>query len=162
MKYIKDALDNHRDDPTTLAWAGHTIAYLGHQRETGVHALERALQLNPNSAAALRSIGWVSNYIGDANRAIESFDALRRLSPLDPVTYATYSGLGAAYSIAGRLEEAVKALEHSRALSVDFTSTLLDLVGSYVALGRDDDAQAAGDKLRTRQPALTIALFRAT
>jgi hypothetical protein len=56
----------------------------------------------------------------------------------------------------------VKALEHSRALSVDFTSTLLDLVGSYVALGRDDDAQAAGDKLRTRQPALTIALFRAT
>ena len=67
-----------------------------------------------------------------------------------------------AYMMQGRFDEAVNALEHSRALSVDFTSTLLDLVGSYVALGRDDDAQAAGDKLRTQQPALTIALFRAT
>ena len=162
LEHVKDALDNHRDDPTTLAWAGHSIAYLGRQFETGMQALERALQLNPNSAVAIGCRGWVSNYIGDTSRAIESFEVLHRLSPLDPYAYATYSGLGVAYCINGQLEEAVKVLEHSRALSSDFTSTLLDLVGCYVALGRDDDAMAAADKLRFRQPDLTLELLRKT
>ncbi|MDA0222909.1 MAG: tetratricopeptide repeat protein [Proteobacteria bacterium] len=67
-----------------------------------------------------------------------------------------------AYMMQGRFDEAVNALEHSHALFGDFATALFDMVACYTALGRIDDAMAAADKLCARQPALTVALFRAT
>jgi len=47
--------------------------------------VEQAVALNPNLAIAWYSRGWVTMMCGEAERSIESFDRMIRLSPLDPL-----------------------------------------------------------------------------
>lgn len=60
LPYAEEVLLDHRDDPTSLAYIGHTLAYVGRQHEKGLQALDRALALNPNSFAAGPSPTWIS------------------------------------------------------------------------------------------------------
>jgi hypothetical protein len=39
-----EVLADHRDDPTALAYAGHSVAYIGRRHERGLRALDRALR----------------------------------------------------------------------------------------------------------------------
>ena len=48
--------------------------------------VEQAVSLNPNLAIAWNCRGWVALMCGEFERAIESFDRMIRLSPLDPLT----------------------------------------------------------------------------
>jgi adenylate cyclase len=46
--------------------------------------VDRAVTLNPNLAVAWVSRGWVAAICCEAETAIESFNQMIRLSPLDP------------------------------------------------------------------------------
>ncbi|WP_228141847.1 hypothetical protein, partial [Acinetobacter baumannii] len=70
------------EDPYVLATAGHVLTYLGHEYERGIAMVEQAVALNPNLAIAWYSRGFVCLMCDEAERAIESFDRMIRLSPL--------------------------------------------------------------------------------
>ena len=73
-----------RDDPTCLRFAAQVLAYSAKDYETALSAIERSLQLNPNSAQGYTGGGWVNAHAGRPLVAIEHFHRAMRLSPLDP------------------------------------------------------------------------------
>jgi TolB-like protein/class 3 adenylate cyclase len=96
-----------KDDPTALWSSGNSLAYLAGELETGAAHIDRALLLNPNSAAAWSASGHVRIFLGAPADAIERFERAMRLSPLDPLAYVAYHGMGNAHLFVGRYDEAV-------------------------------------------------------
>lgn len=95
------ALDLASDDAVTLALAARVIAYLGCEYERAEALMERALELAPNSSVVWNYRGWVSIICGEAQRAIESFNYLIKLSPLDPMMPFIWYGIACASSSLG-------------------------------------------------------------
>jgi TolB-like protein/class 3 adenylate cyclase/tetratricopeptide (TPR) repeat protein len=139
------------DDAFTLARSGHVLTYLGHEYDRGASMVEQAVALNPNLAIAWNSRGWVSLMCGEAERAIESFDRLIRLSPLDPLRIGAWNGSSFASFHLGRYEEG----RTSAMKSIQFATnahTLGALIVNSVGAGRMAEAQAAVARLVKLQP----------
>jgi TolB-like protein/class 3 adenylate cyclase len=79
---IASGLDN--EDAMVLAICAHTLVYIGREFDRGRSMAERATALNPNHAEAWRRSGWVSIMCAQPAQAIESFERMLRLNPLDP------------------------------------------------------------------------------
>jgi adenylate cyclase len=93
------------DDAFALARSGHVLTYLGHEYDRGMSMVEQAVALNPNLAIAWYSRGWVSLMCGEAERSIESFDRMIRLSPLDGLRVSAWNGSSFALYQLHRYEE---------------------------------------------------------
>ncbi len=61
------------------------LVYIGREYGRGLSMVERGVALNPNLAVAWSMLGWVSVICGQPERAIESFEKMIRLIPLDPL-----------------------------------------------------------------------------
>ena len=77
--------------------------------------VEQAVSLNPNLAIAWNCRGWVALMCGEFERAIESFDRMIRLSPLDPLRICAWNGSSFALfsfgPLRGRACVAMKSLQ---------------------------------------------------
>ena len=102
-------------DAFTLARCGHALTYFEHEYDRGLSMVEQAVALNPNLAIAWYSRGWVTLMCGDAERAIESFERMIRLSPLDPQRVSAWLGTSWALFCLDRFEDgytlAAKAIQ---------------------------------------------------
>ena len=78
------ALELGKDDAVALARAGHALALLVGDLDTGVAFIDRAVTLDPNLARGWYASGWVRVYRGEPEVAIEHQARAMRLSPLDP------------------------------------------------------------------------------
>jgi TolB-like protein len=87
VRHARRAVAVGKDDPTALWSGGLSLAYMGKEVEAGAAYIDRALILNPNSAASWNASGWVRTYLGESVSAIEHFERAMRLNPLDPLTY---------------------------------------------------------------------------
>lgn len=149
---VQEAILDPRDDPATLRCAGQAIAWLLHDRERALVAVERALALNHNSAQVLGSAGWTLTYAGQAERAIEIFHRALRLSPLDPEISYFLSGLGYAYLMARRFEDALEVGRKAVAQLPDRGTGYRVIVAALQALGRGEEARAAARRYRQVNP----------
>lgn len=161
LPYAEEVLLDHRDDPTSLAYIGHTLAYIGRQHDKGLKALDRALALNPNSFAALHSSGWIRAYVGDAETAIEQLQRALRANPLVPQYSHGLSALGYAYLVAGRLDEALVTLQKAHVEAPTFGITQIAMVYCYARLDRWQEARDAAARLRSHDPSVRVSTFRA-
>jgi TolB-like protein len=93
------------DDAFALSRSGHVLTYLGQEYDRGASLVEQAVALNPNLSMAWHSRGWVSLMGGENERAIESFERMLRLSPLDPLRIRAWNGISFALFNLGRYEE---------------------------------------------------------
>jgi adenylate cyclase len=152
-RLAREALSNGRDDPATLRCAGQAIAWLGHDRERGLAAVERALLLNSNSAQTHGAAAWMLLYVGRPERAIGLFRRAIRLSPLDPELSYFLSGLGYAYLMARRFDEALEAGLRAVAEMPDRGTGHRVVVAALHALGRTEEATAAAGRYREANPA---------
>ena len=157
INLAEQALADHHDDPAILSYAGHALSYLGFRHEEGLHALDRALVLNPNSSRALRAAGYVRNYVGDAAIAISHFKRAIRLSPLDPEMGYILSGLGGAYLQDGDAEKALETGLRAVQETPNWVSAHLLVTICLGLLGRVDEAVAAGQRLRQLDPNMSIS-----
>lgn len=161
LHHAEEVLLDHRDDPTSLAYIGHTLAYVGRQYDKGLKALDRALALNPNSFAALHSSGWIRAYVGDADIAIEQLQRALRANPLVPQYGHGLSALGYAYLVAGRLDEALVTLQRAYVEAPTFGITQIAMVYCYARLERWQEARDAACRLRVHDPSVRVSTFRA-
>jgi adenylate cyclase len=144
-RLARDALSDARDDATTLRLAGQAVSWLAHDREHGVAAIERALSLNPNSAQTNGGAAWTLLYAAQPNRAVSLFQRAMRLSPLDPELSYFLSGLGYAYIMLGRYEEALEVGRRAVAeMPMRATGHRVVVVALH-ALGRTEGAIRAGE-----------------
>ena len=144
------------DDAFTLARSGHVLTYLGREYDRGTAMVEHAVALNPNLAIAWYSRGWVTMMCGEAERAIESFDRMIRLSPLDPLRVSAWNGSSFAFFCLGRYEDGCVSAAKSIQVVAD-AHTLGAYIVNAIRAGRADEAQQAAARLLRSQPD-----FRAT
>jgi len=139
------------DDAFALARSGHVLTYLGHEYDRGASMVEQAVTLNPNLAMAWYSRGWVSLMCGQAERAVESFDRMIRLSPLDPLRIGAWNGSSFAFFHLGRYEEGCAAAIKSIHFAAN-AHTLGALIVNCVGAGRAVEARESVAQLLKLQP----------
>src|SRR5262249_54785013 len=115
---------------------------------------DRALALNGSSAGALRTSGWIRNFLGDFATARDHFSRAIRLSPLDPFLHSMRAGLAMALSfgepaeLGQALDLADKALQARRGAY----SALQGRIEALVMLGRLPEAQETTRTLMSLYP----------
>jgi TolB-like protein/class 3 adenylate cyclase len=112
-------------------------------------AFQEALQLNPNHAGVLAAYAaWASN-LGDPEAGAEAADRLVRLDPSYPGWAA--GGIGYAYLMAGRFEDALGALARVPEVLCGRDQLVAEAV-ALAALGRRAESEAAVAEALARFP----------
>jgi TolB-like protein len=140
-----------RNDAFALARSGHILTYLGREYDRGASMVEQAIALNPNLAVAWFCRGFVALMGCDPERAIESFDRIIRLSPLDPSRIWAWNGSSFAHFHLGRYEEG-RALAMKSIQFVTDVHTLAAYIMNSVRAGYTSEAQQAVVQLLNFQP----------
>jgi tetratricopeptide (TPR) repeat protein len=146
-----------RNDPTALWASGYSLAYLAGELETGAALVERALALNPNSAQAWNAGGWVRIFLGEPTAAIERFERAMRLSPLDPLAYNAYTGMGYGHLFAGQYDEAVSWVRKTSQEQPSLASAWRVVAIAYALSDRIVEAREAMTRLREIDPTLRLS-----
>jgi TolB-like protein len=144
-------------------WGHMALAYLAlmeRRTEEAIAGFRRAVEMNPNSAAAhsflslgLAFAGVDAEAIGHGNEAI-------RLSPVDPEMARTLGGIGVAHYLAGRFEDAARVAADSLRLRPGFHGGQRLHCASLAQAGRIDAARALFAKMRAEQPQLSARWVR--
>jgi adenylate cyclase len=122
--------------------------------------LERAVTLDPNAAWAWSRLGWLENYADQPQKAIADFERALRLSPIDPMNFNNYVGIGSAHEVAEEYEEA--AAFYRRALEERPNATWIyrNLASVLSGAGRVEEARQVFAELMRYYPDLTISKFK--
>jgi adenylate cyclase len=147
------------DDPIILAVLGAVHTFV-HNHGTARVLLERAVALDPNAAWAWSRLGWLENYSDQPERAIANFERALRLSPIDPMNFNNYVGIGSAHEIAEDYNEA--AAFYRRALEERPNASWIyrNLPGVLSSAGRVEEANRAFADLMRNYPDLTVSKFK--
>jgi adenylate cyclase len=117
LSHARRAIALGVDDSAALAPAAYMLLIIGHDLTGARAALDRAVALNPNSAAALMFRSNVLAMNGEAQAAIADAEKALRLSPLDPTSILPQMGIVIARLKLGENDEAAswarKAIEIS-------------------------------------------------
>ena len=139
------------EDAFALARSAQVLAFVGREYEQAEAMIEQAVALNSNLAVAWFCRGWVSLNCGKPERALQSFERMVRLSPLDPLRNNVWYGIACAYCGLGRYEEGCAAARTAiqRRLEVH---TLGAFIMNAVPAGRDIEVREAVAQLLRLRP----------
>ena len=156
LELARQAARLDSDDPLVLT--ALSAAYmLVRELDLAAPFLEKALLIDPNSAWAWQRSGWLHTYRSRSKTAIEHFERSLRLSPLDPINFNSYIGIGAAHAHAGRYEEAVTWIEKGLRERPDAVWAYRTLASAYANAGRLKEAREAATTLLRTYPNVTIS-----
>jgi hypothetical protein len=110
-RLARRAVQLGRDDAVALSRAGHSLAYVVQELDTGAFFIDRALALNPNLASTWYSSTWLRVWMGEPDTAIKHFAHVRRMSPLDPHMPQAQSAYAFAHFFRGDYDEAILQAE---------------------------------------------------
>ena len=147
------------DDPVILAVLGAVHTFVRNYGTARV-LLDRAVTLDPNAAWAWSRLGWLENYADQPQKAIENFERAFRLSPIDPMNFNNYVGIGSAHEVAQEYDKAAafyrRALEERPNASWIYRNLASVLSGA----GRVDEAKQAFAVMMLTYPDLTVSKFK--
>ena len=126
-----------------------------------IAAFRRAVNLNPNSAAAHSHLSHGLALAGQDREAIEHGEDAIRLSPLDPEMALFLGAIAAAHYIAGRFAEAAQCTTETLRLRPDFEGAQRLRCASLAQAGQVDEARSFLATVRRQQPQLSIDWIRA-
>jgi adenylate cyclase len=156
------ALAADPENGSVLAIAAWAYSTLGVRFEQSLDLANRALVLHPNSVHVRSFCGWVLHYMGDSLRAIEQFEAARRLSPVDPKSYFPMLGLAAAHFFAGHFEETVSLTGRILVEVPTHNVARRYRAAALAHLGRIEEASAVVAELLKAQPTSSLRTSRST
>jgi len=157
VRLARAAIDCGDGYPVVLALGGFLLASMGRDVEKGVSAINRAVEMSPNSAVVLQHAGWTLTFTGDQDRALLYLKAAIRLSPSDPLTYRALTGAAAASVLAGRFEDAATFGEEARRIFAGWGPTFRFLAAAYAQLGETQKATEALTELFRLEPSVTVS-----
>jgi TolB-like protein len=154
------AVELGKDDAIALAASGHALMYVVRDLEVGAALIDRALVLNSNLAVAWNWGGWVKNFLGEPEAAIERFARAMRLSPLDPLVAAMRAGTAHAHFLLGRYDQAASWAAMALQDNPDYQPGLRTAAASNAIAGRPEQAHKAMARLRQLNPALCVSTLK--
>lgn len=141
-------------------WAHLALGFVGFIMRRTDQATEqclRALDLNPNFAAAHGYLGWALAFDGRSEEAIAHLEQAIRMSPHDPQNAIFTTGLAVAHYLEGRFVEAVGFSRKTLQQRSGFTAGHRIHVASLAQAGHSDEAREALGRLKELHPDLSIA-----
>jgi TolB-like protein len=154
------AVELGKDDAIALAASGWALAFLVRDLGVGAALIDRALGLNSNSAEAWFYGGWVKNWLGEPQAAIERFARAMRLSPLDPFVTGMRAGTAHAHFFLGRYSEAASWAAMALQDNPDYQAGLRMAAASNAMAGRLEQACEAVARLRQLNPVLLLSTLK--
>jgi adenylate cyclase len=147
------------DDPVILAVLGAVHTFVRNYGTARV-LLERAVALDPNAAWAWSRLGWLENYADQPQKAIGNFERALRLSPIDPMNFNNYVGMGSAYEVAQEYDKA--AALYRRALEERPNASWIyrNLASSLSGADRIEEATHAFAEVMRTYPDLTVSKYK--
>jgi TolB-like protein/class 3 adenylate cyclase/Tfp pilus assembly protein PilF len=123
---------------------------------------QRAIELDPNNAAAYGQLGVTLIYLGDPAAAVPLEEKRIRLNPEDPNIALAYWSLGLAHLLLGQNEEAVELLTKACAANPRVYYFYLDLAAALALQGHLDQAKSAlAESLKLKPEINSMARQRA-
>jgi adenylate cyclase len=141
-------------------WAHLALGYVAFMlRRTAESTAEfqRALELNPNFAAAHGYLGWALAFDGQSDNAIAHLEMALRMSPHDPQNSIFNVGLAIAHYLAERYDEAIAACRRAFQQRSGLARGSRIYIASLAQAGRLDEAHAALARIKESHPDLSIA-----
>jgi tetratricopeptide (TPR) repeat protein len=154
------AVELGKDDAIALAASGWALGYVVRDLEAAAALIDRALVLNSNLAEAWLCGGWVKNWLGEPESAIERFARAMRLSPLDLLLSIMRGGIAHAQFFLGRYDEAASWAAMALQDNPDFQTGLRIAAASNAMAGRPEQARRAVARLRQLNPALHVSTLK--
>lgn len=159
-RLARKAIQLGKVDAVALATGGYVLAFVVHDLEAGIAAIERALILNPNLAEAWLFLGWAKVWQGQPDVAIERLERAMRLSPLGRGIAGMQAAVATAHFFAGRYEDASVWAEKLLREYPTSHPGLRIAAASNAAAGRNLEALNVAARLRQLDPALHLSNFR--
>jgi adenylate cyclase len=147
------------DDPlilTVLATVNTFVRNYGTARVL----LERAVTLDPNCAWAWSRLGWIETYSDRPQKALQHFEQALRLSPVDPMNFNNYAGIGSAHEVAQDYGKAVEYYRRALQERPNATWVYRNLASALAGNGQFDEAKAAFAEIMRYYPGLTVSRFQ--
>jgi TolB-like protein/tetratricopeptide (TPR) repeat protein len=154
------AVELGKDDAIALTASGWALAHVVRDLEVGAALIDRALVLNSNSAEAWFWGGWVKNWLGEPEPALERFARAMRLNPLNERVIAMRAGTAHAHFLLGRYDEAASWAATALQDRPDYQTGLRIAAASNAMAGRPEQAQKAVARLRQLNPALRVSTLK--
>jgi TolB-like protein/Tfp pilus assembly protein PilF len=146
-------------------WGHSALGYwamMERRTEESIASFTRAVNLNPNSAAAHCYLSHGLAFAGRDREAVEYAEEAIRLSPLDPEMAIFLGGIAVAHYTAGRYAESVRYSLELLRLRPGFQGAQRMLCASLAQAGRVDEAREFMATVRREQPQLSIDWIRAS
>jgi TolB-like protein/class 3 adenylate cyclase len=152
--------DIGHDDAEALCWAGHSIAVVCREHESGAVLIDRALAINPNLAVGWQTRGWVSVLLGEHQLALDQIARAQRLNPMDPQGFISDGGMGAANLGLRKYDEAVKWLAKTLARQPNWMIAKRQSVIANAHAGNIEEARSLLEDIRRADPLLRLSTLR--
>jgi adenylate cyclase len=156
-EFARRAVQLGNDDVIALAASGYALAFVGRDLGGGAALIDRALVLNSNLAEAWFWGGWVKNWLGEPEIAIERFARAIRLNPLDPSMRGVRTGMSHAHFFLGHHDDAASWAAMALQDNPDFQPGLRIAAASNAMAGRLEQAHEAVSRLRQLNTALRVS-----
>jgi adenylate cyclase len=127
----------------------------------GLQWAERAVALNPNSAASHSSMITTSMYFGRPDQLLRHLDAYAELAPNDSWASVRQLQRGGAHYMAGRYADALQACQQSLLIDPNQIFAFKDAAVYLDKLGRREEARTMIRRLRTIDPEGSLELWEA-
>jgi adenylate cyclase len=159
IELARRAISSDRDDADATSLSGFLLTILGHDHENGLRSIERALEINPNSAVVCWTSAWVYLFCGETEKALILAERLLRISPVDMGMNFVLNALGLARLFLGQFADAAeissRALHHTTQVDVTYWVR----IPALAHLGRLEEAAEAAKALLELEPNASISGF---
>ena len=151
------ALESAGDDPATLVYAAHALAYFGENIDAVIALVDRALALNPSFAGGWLMSAQIRIWAGQPDLVIAHAGRAIRLSPCDfPGAHSFLVGL--AHFLSRRFEDAMPKMIAAVQHLPNAPQHHRVLASCYAHMGRLEEARAIIERLRTMSPVVVPEL----
>jgi TolB-like protein/class 3 adenylate cyclase len=144
-----------KDDAWALTLSAWALAYSSRELHAASSVVDRALAVNSNLAEAWHCSGWMKNWLGQREVALERFARAMRLSPFDP--RSALMKTGTAHCYLGRYDESTHWAALAFQDAAENQAVLRIKAASHILAGRAEEAQVAIARLRQLNPALRVS-----
>ena len=141
-------------------WAHLALGYAAHmmrRTEDAQQEFQRAIDLNPNFAAAYGYFGFTMTMVGRSDEAIAYLEQAIRMSPQDPQNAIFNMAMAVAHFLASRYAEAISFARKAIQQRDGVTSAHRIYIASLAQAGQIEEARMALQHLRELMPNISIA-----
>ena len=150
-------LDRAAGDATVIAHCSMVLLYNNKDYDLAMAAIQSAVEANPNDLLVVSRAGIAHLHCGSIADSLACFHRAIRLSPRDPETHASLTGIAHCQMVLGDFQEALIWATRSLTLRPSFQCTYWMLIAANAQLGRMDEARKFLAAFRKLAPGVTIA-----